>query len=350
MTSVRAVPTASLTSAGIMVFAAAATWAMVTAAVAGSSIWPVPGLVVGSGLVAAACWALSARHPSLAPAGLVGAAAALLLVEPDAILGSSRVQGAFGYANATAAFFAQAAVAALILVVAARSRALRGLGLLAAVTFGSITFITRSWTAAILVPGVVVVALLVQRARGARAAVVVCGALFVALLLATIAVGAVGVGRGDGVLDRAVRATIKEERPTLWHEALAVTADRPLLGVGPGRFATASPTAATDRDLRWAHHEFLQSAAESGLLGFALLVAIFLWGFAALWSSPPTSPAVLAAAGLAVLGMHASVDYVLHFPAVALAGAAIVGTGLGAAGASPSSISTPAPEPVRVAA
>jgi hypothetical protein len=107
--------------------------------------------------------------------------------------------------------------------------------------------------------------------------------------------------------------------------------DEPLVGVGPGRFAAESPTAASDPDLRQAHNEFLQSGAESGVLGYILIVSLVLWGFAALGTSSERLSGPLAAAGLAILGIHASIDYVLHFPAVALAVAAVVGTGLGTA-------------------
>jgi len=108
-----------------------------------------------------------------------------------------------------------------------------------------------------------------------------------------------------------------------------------VFGVGPGRFADASPTASRDPDLRWAHNEFLQSGAESGLPGFVLSVLLFLWGFGALWANAGHAAnegfaTALGAAALATLGAHASVDYVLHFPAVALAGGALVGSALGA--------------------
>ena len=66
---------------------------------------------------------------------------------------------------------------------------------------------------------------------------------------------------------------------------------------------------------------------ELGWAGLALVVLVFLWGFARLWVHPaPDLVVALGAASLAALGIHASVDYVLHFPAVPLAAAALVGT------------------------
>jgi O-antigen ligase len=171
------------------------------------------------------------------------------------------------------------------------------------------------------------VGLVVEQTRGGRAAVAACGGLFVAALVATVLLGAWGRG---GPFDEVIDETLTGTRVVLWHDALVLTSDQPVVGVGPGNFATASPIAAADPDLRWAHNEFLQSGAETGLLGYAFVVGLFLWGFVALGAGEAGRAATLSAAGLATLGIHASVDYVLHFPFVALAGAAVVGLGLGA--------------------
>jgi O-antigen ligase len=87
----------------------------------------------------------------------------------------------------------------------------------------------------------------------------------------------------------------------------------------------------TDRDEPWAHNDFLQLGAETGLVGFLLLVGIFLWGFARLSAvESPDTVVVLGAVALAVLGVHACVEYVLQFPAVVLGASALVGTAVGA--------------------
>ena len=322
--------TAGLTVAGIALFASSAIWATVTAVAAGSSSAAVTALILGSGLTLVLSVLLAAWRPELVPAGLVGGAVGLLLLDAEATLRSGPLQGPFGYANATAAFFVQAIVAALMVVVASRSAVPRVGGMVAAGAFVFVIFVTRSWTAAILLPLVVGITLLVERARGGRAAVVVSAGLFAAAVVLTIVLGASRLGSGGGAVGEVVGGTISQNRVTLWNEALSLMVREPVLGVGPGRFATASPTAASDADLRWAHNEFLQAGAESGLPGFLLTVSIFLWGFAALWLGQPSRLVVLASAGLAAVGIHASVDYVLHFPAVTLAAAAVVGTGLGA--------------------
>jgi O-antigen ligase len=335
---------------GVVLFALAAGWTAVTAAVADSSSLPVVGLIVGTCLAVGIAWFVARHRPSLIPAGIVGAAVALALVEAETTFDVGPLQGPFGYANSSAAFFGQASVAALLLLTVARGRALRAAGALAFLAFVPIVLLARSWAVAILLPGTILVAVVVTYLRGSGAAVVVCGAVFIAALLASVAVGATGVGRigsGDGFADRLIAGTISEVRVTLWHEALAITADEPLFGVGPGRFEETSPTASSDPDLRWAHNEFFQAGAESGLPGFILTVSLFLWGFGVLWLNARGMATALGAAALATLGAQASLDYVLHFPAVVLAGGAILGSALGTGVARRRSRPASEPQPVR---
>jgi O-antigen ligase len=111
----------------------------------------------------------------------------------------------------------------------------------------------------------------------------------------------------------------------LWSEAIDILAEHPG-GVGVGGFATTAPTAIRDQDARWAHQEFLQVGVELGWTGLALVVLLFAWGFVRLAMHPrPDAYVALGGAALAALGIHASVDYVWHFPAVPLAAAALVG-------------------------
>jgi len=100
----------------------------------------------------------------------------------------------------------------------------------------------------------------------------------------------------------------------------------PLTGVGPGRFQATSPIARGDRDEPWAHHEYLHMGAETGLLGMVLLLGLFVWGFARLLTSgAPDGVAVIGAVAVAALGVHACLDYVLHFPAAPIAAAGLLG-------------------------
>jgi O-antigen ligase len=320
----------SLALVGAALFAGAAAWSAVTALIAGTAPAPAAGMILGCGVTVGLCWLAGSRWPLLVPAGLVAAAVLLVAMNVETTLRSHPLQGPFGYANATAAFLVQAIIAAVMLIVSARPGAVRILAATATIGFAGVLVVTRSWTAILSLPVVLLLALIVERERGGRAAVMVAAGLFVAALAVTVALGAIRLGTGTGPLDRLVQGTISEGRPQLWHEALSITAARPLVGVGPGAFAVTSPTAASDLDLRWAHNEYLQAGAESGVLGYLLATGIFLWGFAALWMGSPGRIGALGAAALALLGIHASVDYVLHFPAVAVAGAALLGASVGA--------------------
>jgi O-antigen ligase len=326
--SIVSAPTAATLGLGLLV--AAATWWAASAMNAGVS--PVPGaaMFLGAMLVVVASRAAAARASFLALMAIVGVAAVVLAAGAASTLRSGPTQGPFGYANATAAFVAQACVAALMLVVLARG-SLRVVGVVAAAGFAGLLLVTETWTVVVGLPFLGGLALGAARLRGGIAPVAACAAVFGVVLVATIVLGAIGAGRGFGPVDRVIGRTLSEERVVLWNEALAIAAEHPLIGVGPGRFALESPLASSDPDLRWAHHEFLQAGAETGLVGYALAVAIFLWGFVALAGVPAGPVPALAAAALAVLGVHACVDYVLRFPAVTLAGAAVLGAGLGAA-------------------
>jgi O-antigen ligase len=118
---------------------------------------------------------------------------------------------------------------------------------------------------------------------------------------------------------------LEEPRVALWRDAVDLMLEDPLTGVGPGRFAYESEGAQADRDARWAHHGFLQQGAETGIVGLALLVLMFAWGFWRLASVPPSGMAVMGAFALAALGVLACSDYVFHFPLVTGTTAALVG-------------------------
>jgi hypothetical protein len=84
-----------------------------------------------------------------------------------------------------------------------------------------------------------------------------------------------------------------------------------------------------DRDTVYAHNEFLEQAAELGWADFVLVVLLLLWVFVRL-AVVPEADAVTALAAVAFAGtsIHASLDYVWHFPSILLVAAALVGTGL----------------------
>lgn len=315
-----------LEATGVVLFAATAVWMTITAAVAGSSAGPALGSILATGLVLAVSWGVGGRWPTAGLVAVIVGAVVLLAWGPGSGPRTDSFQGPLGYPNATAAFYGIAVIAALLLLVRAGSRAERVAAAVVAIGFLPVILVTRSWAVALLLPMVVLAALVATRLRGPRAAVIVCGTLFIGALLITQLIGATRIGTGVGPLDRTIRDTLSIDRAVLWHEAMTLMVEDPLVGVGPGRFASSSPFAAADRDRGWAHHEFLQAGAESGIPGYVLSVALVVWGFAALWMTANGVATAIAAAGLAIVGIHATIDYVLHFPAVAFSLAAVVGT------------------------
>jgi O-antigen ligase len=184
-----------------------------------------------------------------------------------------------------------------------------------------------SFIVVLLLPGAVAVAL-----EGKRLAIAVktAAVLVMVVLAATSFIGAVP----NSAAATLVGDVIGNRRVVLWHDALELTSQAPLVGVGPGRFAEEADTARNDFDARWAHHGFLQQGAETGLIGLALLVLIFMWGFWRLLGAGPSGMAVMGAFALGALGLMACSDYVLHFPLITTVTAGLVGSG--AAATSPS--------------
>ncbi|MGQ0668514.1 MAG: O-antigen ligase family protein [Actinomycetota bacterium] len=336
--------TLALDGVGAALLAAAILWTFASSGSPGDAPGPVAALYAASvaALIAGRLVGSVARWA--VPALVTIAAASLLLLSPLA-LSRAPLAGPFGYANAAGAFFVQAAGASLMLASVTRATPARALGVAAAIAFAAIPFIRGSLAAATLVVVLPLGLVLTRGVRAVRLVVAACASIFLLALIVTILLGvAYAGGPRAGELDRLVDRTLSERRVALWHDALVIMREDPVTGVGPGGFELASPTALDDRDARWAHNEFLQQGAEGGLPGFALLSLLFLWGFARLWSSrSPDAATALGAVALAALGIHASIDYVLHFPAIPIVAAAL----LGAAQASRGSDAAPIREETR---
>jgi O-antigen ligase len=98
-----------------------------------------------------------------------------------------------------------------------------------------------------------------------------------AILLATATLGlGYEPGRRVGPVDRLLDANLTERRVALSSDTVDLFQSEPLTGVGPGRFRALSPTALADQDARWAHNEYLEVAAETGVFGLILVVGLVL--------------------------------------------------------------------------
>jgi O-antigen ligase len=311
-----------LDAVGFVLLAALAGWILLAANASGGEAAGTVGLLLAGGAAYVLGHLLGRQARTLGPMLLLAVAVGVVIASPTEILSAAPLSGPFGYVNAKAAFFAQASLAGIMVSFGSSSPAGRTAGVISGVGFAVVVLSSASIAAAGLLVALPGIALAATAWRGSRAGVAICAALFGIALVGTIVLGA-AYEPGKSIPGPHRLST--ERRLTLWSEAVAITAERPLFGVGPGRFQAVSPTALADRDARWAHHEFLQLGAESGVVGLVLLAGVFVWGFARLSVGPPDTITALGAAALAALGIHACLDYVLHFAPVPLAGALLVG-------------------------
>ncbi len=315
--------------AGPALFGIGALWTDRVASAVGGRPGPVTALFFGSALAWSVGRLTGARLPWIVPAILVSAAALFFLIAPADTVSRGALSGPFAYANAKAAFFVQAEAAALMLVAFSKVPIVRLAGLATAVGLAGLSLLSGVLTATVLSVGVLGAAIAAIHPDRARRVVTVSLVAFLLALVTTLALAAGFSGKAAGeVTDPLAEQAISGRRLVLWQEALAITREHPGTGVGPGRFLDVSPTARVDVDALWAHHGFLQQAAEGGWVAFGLLVLLFVWAFARLWVAAGwNAGAPIAAAAVGALGVHACMDYVLHFPAVSLAAAALVGVG-----------------------
>lgn len=278
------------------------------------------GLVVGRLLGRLADWVV--------PAIIAGLAAFVWVVDPRHILSDAPLAGPFGYVNAKGAFFMIAA-GCVLAAVAASGRPLAILaGLAAAIPFMIVPFESQARAPALLIVTVPIFGLLTHAILGPRRTIALLGLVFAAAIITTAVLGAThDAASGSRVVDRLVNASITQRRPALWNEAGTMMKDHPLGGVGAGRFGEFSPTAQADRDARWAHNAYLQQGAEAGVVGLGLIVGIFAWAYVRLAAGATDIRPVLAAVVLTAVGIHAALDYIMHFPAIPVLTAVLVGSG-----------------------
>jgi O-antigen ligase len=313
---------------GLGLFGAAVLWTYISAWVNGGSADAVVAVLVAVVLVFVIARLVADESGWIVPGAVAMLAATAAVVLSD-LAARGPLTGPLGYSNASAALYLQGSVAACMGAVAAPKRLLRVAGLVLGAALAVATVLAGSDAASLLL--LLPVAGLVVRTEGAvRKLIVVFLGLFLTALALTIFLGATWVDGRSDLVGRVVEESLSGRRPALWHDAIELTTQRPFVGVGPGRFREESPLAVSDRDAAWAHNGFLQQGAEGGVPALVLAVSIFVWGFARLLSIPQGRGASLAAASLTAVGIHACVDYVLHFPILPMMAAALVGAAVGA--------------------
>lgn len=315
-------------------------WAALVAWREGGSALPYAELVAGAALAYAAGYLTGRRFAWLVAAGIAVGVAVAFAVSPGSLSGKA-LAAPLHYGNANGALAAQGAAACVVLAVLVRTWPVQVLAWLGGVGFLAVTVATRSQTATaatallLLAGAIVAVARHASAPKYARPCRVVGRAAPVLVVVAALVTLAVGFAytpgaKSQSAVVKVVEKPLSERRAALWHDAVTLTRDQPLTGIGPGQFAVESPVALSDRDTRWPHSAWLEQSAEQGLVGFALLGAVLAWVWRPLLrcANGPSRAAAVAAVGSWAVGalvLQAGVDYIWHFPAVPWTAALLIG-------------------------
>jgi O-Antigen ligase len=162
--------------------------------------------------------------------------------------------------------------------------------------------------------------------RGApiATAILVLAILVVPVVLAGTSGSASSVGAGNGRF-----SSVGSNRYQYWKVALQTTLDHPLAGVGTGGFAVEWARRRTiDEPVRDAHSIEIETLAELGLVGFALLAVLFGAVAAAAHRAHRRDPVLSAGliAALVAWALHAAIDWDWEMPALTLLAIIAAGT------------------------
>ena len=195
-------------------------------------------------------------------------------------------------------------------------------------------------------------ALAAVTARLGRTMLALVGGVLVAGVAGLLATGG-GAGSAAQTVAAARVSLASPDRTGALQAALGLVAQHPLTGTGPGQ-----------AELRWkgtdhgthlyayVHNEYLQLAAELGLVGLVLLAILLAAMARLLWRARPTGPARATWAGVVTattaFAIHSGFDFVWHLPAIVLTVTLLVGSVLPAPDTAPAhspSIPVQAKEP-----
>jgi O-antigen ligase len=163
-------------------------------------------------------------------------------------------------------------------------------------------------------------------------ALVLLGGVLVAGAIGLLATGGGVGGAAHTVADARVNLASPDRTGAL-HAALRLVAQRPLTGTGPGQAHLQWEGQGHGTQLfAYVHNEYLQVAAELGLVGLVLLALLLVAIARLLWRARTTGrPGATwagAAAAAAAFATHSGFDFVWHLPAVVLAVTLLVGAAL----------------------
>lgn len=291
---------------GMILLGACAGWSLITAAVHGGR----PEGMLLAVLAVAAGYAAGRVSGALLPvaAPCAGAVAGLALaVALPGLCPGPRDAGPLGPSGAPAALLALATGAACCAAWATTVPALRiGLATLACATVPAGVALG---SAAGYVAGAAVLLCSLAAGSARGRGVWLAGSATAAVLVAAGIWALAAEALPDG-LAGALDGRFAAYRVPRWQDALRLAGRNSVLGVGPGRFSEPAGAAAGSSPVDGGPHSApLQQAAEQGLIGVFLLVAVFCWVLYALWRTPsPTPVALTAGAALTALAALASVS------------------------------------------
>lgn len=317
---------------GVALVVAFVVWTVLSAVAGGGDAWHQVALIVAAAVGYTLARTRGSEHVVVVTAAIViGILVSVIASGPDAFSGAP-LAPVLGYANANAALYTLGVAAAAIVATFAEWRWARWLGWTLALVMLAFAVINTSKAGVALAIAVLIVAV-AARWLGR----------WVALLAPLLVLGAVGVTVALGLTYGTATVPTLEEglterRIVLWSEALDIAVDEPIFGVGPGMFAETSPTALSDADARWAHSAYFEVAAETGIVGAVLLIAVLFWTYGTLYRSlQDPRLVVIGTAAVTALAIHAAIDYVAHFAAVVLIAAILAGLASGPAARNPGS-------------
>lgn len=317
--------TRAIDGAGLVLLAASLAWTAWTALAHGGHPLPVLALQAGcASAYGAARLATRWQRPLVPVAVAAGVASALVL--QSVVPSIEAASPPLGYVNANAALYVLTALAAAMVADAFPPGPAGAVAVPLALAFALAAVVSGSVTGMVVL-AMAAVALVARLARAPLLLFAGCGLVLVLVVAVTAGLGVARLDDETRAATRPAGDLLDERRLLLWRDAAVIAHRHPVDGAGPGRFRELSPSARADADARWAHSGFLQQGAEAGAVGMALLLAAFGWGLVRLWWAGPRRPTTaLGALALTALGLHAAVDYVLHFPVVPLVAAALAGT------------------------
>ncbi len=213
-------------------------------------------------------------------------------------------------------------IAAVCFLKADSQRYLVGFGLLIALV--SVVLCGSRGGAFALIVEIALLALVVWRARPSRDKLIATVALFVVMTVITVWLIPANVSQRLSTTIHSPDVAYGA-RKNMSMDSLRMFRDHPVLGVGLGSFEAAYPkyqSFASDLLIDYAHSDYLQFLAETGILGAGVAMAalaIFGARLLRLWQSGVHSTASFMQLGacLACIGLlvHSWVDFNLHIPA-----------------------------------